>query len=573
MSDLNSLNTNDTLPTVVILGRPNVGKSTLFNRLIHKRRAITNHTPGVTRDPLEEIFYLNERPVRLFDTGGIRLSHDEYDDLVSRKSYEVIKQADVVLLLLDIHEMTPEDETLIERLHPFKDKLLAAANKADNMKQEESVWNLYSYGFSKLIPISSTHGTGIEKLLNTMEKMIDFSRYSEAVPEAETSDIRLAVLGKPNTGKSTLMNCLLGQDVSLISDIPGTTRDVITGKFRYRNSVYQVLDTAGIRRKKKIDDDVEYYSVNRAIKSIDNADVVLLMVDSLEGVTDQDKKIAALMTRKGKGVVIVLNKWDLIGGDENQFEAMKDRVRFIFPILSFAPVVPLSAIDGVGIDRLLGTVWGVWRQLNKRVDTSKFNAELKEWIEKHEPPRDAKGRYKVFYGTQISTKPVSFLLFVNRKKGFPKEYLQYIINNIRKELGFTSIPISLEMRERQRRDFHEGQPEAGERSRHPKGKKDSRSKSGRGERTSKKESRADDAAEGSRRTNRRTDRNTASNTTSRTDRIDGGRITREKAGNAGRKGGSSSRKGGKAGSKTGSPVGKSRKAGRKGGGNSWKQKS
>jgi len=452
------------LPVAVILGRPNTGKSTLFNRLVKKRRAITDHTPGVTRDPVEDIFDLNGRPVRLFDTGGIRLSQDAFDDLVTRKSYEAVQRADVVVLLLDVRNISPEDETVIEYLRPYKNKILAAVNKVDHPKHENYLGDFYAFGFDRLFPISASHGTGIDALLHAMEKTIDFSKYAEALPDRSGGKVRLAVLGKPNTGKSTLVNTVLGGELSITSDIPGTTRDVISGSFVYRSAQYQILDTAGIRKKKKVHEDIEYYSVNRAIRSIDQSDVILLMVDSLEGVTDQDKKIAALMTRKGKGVVVVLNKWDLIVQDmkgsgkngitaDSKFQAIKDRVHFVFPVLSFAPVVPISALYSEGMEQLLNSVWGVWKQLNRRVETSRFNEMLQLRMEHHEPPRDAKGRFKVFYGTQVSSNPVRFLLFVNRKKGFPKTYIQYILNSIRSDLGFPSVPISVELKERQRREI------------------------------------------------------------------------------------------------------------------------
>ena len=222
------------------------------------------------------------------------------------------------------------------------------------------------------------------------------------------------------------------------------------GTFEYKGTDYTVLDTAGIRRKSKVEEDVEYYSVNRAIKTIDEADVVLLMVDIKEGLAEQDKKIASLIVRRGKGIIIVLNKADLLSKVPNQVEAIKDRVRFLFPILSFAPIVTISALEADGVAKMLDTVWAVWRQLNKRVDTADLNNALKEWTTSYEIPRASDGYFKILYATQVSTTPVRFLLFVNRIKDFPETYLQYIKNQIRKELGFSSVPIEINLRERRR---------------------------------------------------------------------------------------------------------------------------
>ena len=247
-----------------------------------------------------------------------------------------------------------------------------------------------------------------------------------------------------------LPNFLTGRDVSIVSDIAGTTRDVMRATFTYKGSDFTVLDTAGIRRKGKVEEDVEYYSVNRAIKAIDEADVVLLMVDVLEGLSEQDKKIASLIVRQGKGIILVLNKIDLLPGVPNEMEAIKDRVRFLFPILSFAPMIPVSAKKGQDVGKLLDTVWAVWKQLNKRVDTGIFNQALRSWCAEYQPPRSADGHYKILYGTQVSINPVRFLLFVNKVKAFPETYLSYIKNQMRSTLGINYIPIEISVRERKR---------------------------------------------------------------------------------------------------------------------------
>ena len=434
--------TPNSLPRVVIVGRPNVGKSTLFNRLIGERRAITDPTPGVTRDPVEARWVMKSGPVMLIDTGGYKLDQQELDSLVVLRSLNSLKDADCIILVLDVTEVTPEDESFIERLRPYTDRVLVAVNKVDHDTRESSVHNFYAYGFEHIIGISSAHGRGIDELVEAVDRMIPEERQGEE----EVPAIRLAILGKPNTGKSTLINRLCGDERAIVSDIPGTTRDVVEGLFSYRNTLYRVLDTAGIRRKGKVTDKVEYYSVNRAISSIENADIVFLMIDAQNGLSDQDKKIASLIVKRGRGVVLVLNKWDLMSGIGNEAQAVEDRVRFLFPMLDFAPLVRISAKEGEGVDDLLGAAYKVWKQLNRRVDTGELNRQLAVWTDHYDPPRDRRGQFRTKYMTQVSVNPVGFTLFVNRPKGFPQGYLQYLKNRLRKDLGFDLIPLDIHLK-------------------------------------------------------------------------------------------------------------------------------
>ncbi|MBN2509840.1 MAG: ribosome biogenesis GTPase Der [Spirochaetales bacterium] len=434
------------LPLIAIVGRPNVGKSTLFNRLIGKRRAITDPTPGVTRDPVEYRWDYEDRSALLVDTGGVKLEYKDFDRQVSDKSREVITRADCIVCMLDVTEITPEDEDIMAFLRPYKDKVFIAVNKVDNEKREQAAWEFHSFGYARVYTIAATHGTGCADLADALFAFLPEEQEMEPDTAPSHQSIRIAVLGKPNTGKSTLLNTLTNSDLAIVSDIPGTTRDVIEGRFMYRNTEYTILDTAGIRRKSKVTENVEYYSVNRAIKTIDEADVVLLMVDTLEGVTDQDKKIAGLIVKKGKGVLIVLNKWDLLEKTPNQLEAMKDRIGFVFPVLSFAPIVPVSALNASGIEELLDDVYKVYKELHKRVDTSVMNKYLEKWLSYNPPPRWKRGQYKIRYMTQVSSAPVEFAVFVNRTKGFPASYIQYLKNKIRKDLGFSRVPIEIHVR-------------------------------------------------------------------------------------------------------------------------------
>ena len=446
----NKADIDTNLPLISIIGRPNVGKSTLFNRLIGKRRAITDPTAGVTRDPIPERWLLGNHPVTLVDSGGVKLDKEGLDFAVSEKSLSLLSMSDIIIFLMDVTEITGEDQMLLKELRPYTDKVVLAVNKVDDSSRDDLVWNFFSYGYQRVVGISAAHGLGIEELEDTLLGMLNLERTEEIPDEPET--IKIAIMGKPNTGKSTLTNLLTGRDISIVSDIAGTTRDVMRGTFVYKGTEYTVLDTAGIRRKSKVDEDVEYYSVNRAIKTIDEADVVLLMVDVKEGLADQDKKIAQLIVRRGKGIILVLNKIDKLSGMQNELEAIKDRVRFLFPILNFAPLMPISALEGQEIGKLLDMVWQVWRQLNKRVDTSDVNSALKVWTTEQEPPRGPQGHFKVLYGTQISENPVRFLFFVNRISQFPDTYVSYLKNCIRKEFGFSYIPVEISLRERRRNE-------------------------------------------------------------------------------------------------------------------------
>jgi len=431
---------------IVIVGRPNVGKSTLFNRMIGHRRSITDPMPGVTRDAVRFRSTIAGYPVELVDTGGYRVDAKDIDSLVKEKSLELLQQADLILLICDVQELNAEDESFVEHIRSFGNKVVLVVNKVDNPQRELDIWNFMSLGFEHVVGVSAAHGIGFDSLEETILKAFDFSAFD--VEAEKIPLIRIAILGKPNTGKSTLSNRLIGKESSIVSEIPGTTRDVIEGSFSYKGSLFQVMDTAGIRRKKKVHESVEYYSVNRAFNTIEESDVILLMVDVQEGLTDQDKKISTQAVKKGKGIIMVLNKWDTTNNIENTQQAIKDRTRYLFPVLGFAPLIPISAKTGFGTDTLLDACYRVWKQLHKRVDTPEVNTLIQDLVESYPPPRDSRGHHKIYYATQVSSNPVKFLIFVNRSKGFPKSYVQYLVNNIRSSLGFPDIPLTVELKER-----------------------------------------------------------------------------------------------------------------------------
>jgi GTP-binding protein len=443
------------LPVVALVGRPNVGKSTLFNRLLHKRRAITDPTPGVTRDPVAMDAFIAGKPLTLVDTGGFKLDRgtavdkaegpdDIMDDLVVERTLATLEAANLIVLIFAAEELTAEDEEFIGLLRPYQNRLIVAVNKPEGGRREADAWNLLSYGFKTVIMISAEHGDNIADLEDAIVGRLDFSKVE--LDDAETRPIRIALLGKPNTGKSTLSNRLTASASSIVSDIPGTTRDVVEGVFTFKNRAFKVLDTAGIRRKTKVNENIEYYSVNRAIKSMDEADIVFLMIDAQEGLTEQDKKIAGLAHDKGRGIIFVLNKWDTMPQIKNVFEAARDRLHFLFGKMEYAPTMALSAADGTGVDALLNMAIRMYGQLNQHIETAVLNQALARWLEENPTPIGPQTRFKVKYAVQVSENPVKFVLFVSRPKAVTEAYVSYLRNKMRRDLGYSLVPLELELR-------------------------------------------------------------------------------------------------------------------------------
>lgn len=440
-------------PRLAIIGRPNVGKSTLFNRFAGHRKAIIAPSPGVTRDPISQEVSIDGQTCMLLDTGGLTESREYLDTLIVQKSFSVIEDADIILLLLDITELTPEDEQLIERLRPFSQQMLVAVNKVDNEQRLHAIYEYHRFGFASLFPISASHGLGMDELSQELGKRIQaiINKNKENDEESDGDDgggqdTSLVILGQPNTGKSTLSNLLSGGEHSIVSTMAGTTRDVLEREFTHNGQRFRLLDTAGIRRKRTVQSNLEYYSVNRAIAAIEQAEIVFLLMDAEKGLAEQDKKIAAQAAKHGRGIILVLNKWDLVEDVSNRLQAMTDRIRFVFPVLHFAPILPLSALNGKGVEDLLKTTIRLRQQLHCRIATAPLNKKLAEWREQTPPPSRKGFLPRAKYIVQVSNLPMKFILFVNRKKGFPESYVNFIKNRIREEFQIAEIPIQLETR-------------------------------------------------------------------------------------------------------------------------------
>jgi GTP-binding protein len=451
---------------VAVLGRPNVGKSTLFNALIGRRQAITHGTPGVTRDTGEGQWILAGRTVTLVDTGGWQAGEDGMAAEVAARSLREARDADAALLVLDALETTAEDERLIEALRPFSDRVVLVVNKVDTADREALVWNSLSHGFPSVVGVSAAHRRNLDALAATVAALLDERAAAVApAPSAEAGPalvedaaeedgdttpapalpIRMAILGRPNSGKSSLANRLLGKARSIVSAVPGTTRDVVTGSFTWRGRTFVLLDTAGLRRRTHVSDPIEYYSAVRARETVRAADLVLLVVEAVAGLGDQDKKIAALAAAEGRGLLIVLNKWDLIGRQAGLAAEARERVRFQFPVVAYAPVLTVSARTGSGVARLLETAVDVHAQLHRRVGTGRLNQALARWVEHFRPPGRGTN-YRVRYLVQVTTNPVRFAAFVNRRDAFPTSYTQYLENRIRREFDMPNVPVTIELR-------------------------------------------------------------------------------------------------------------------------------
>ena len=438
-------------PIVAIVGKPNVGKSTFFNYVVGQRISIVEDTPGVTRDRVYGETKWRDREFTLVDTAGIE---EETNDIIinqMRKQAEIaINIADVIIFLTDIKQgVTAADKDIALLLKKSKKKIVLVCNKADNFgKESDDIYEFYNLGIGEPMPISAANAKGIGDVLDKIYENLPEKNSNEDDSEI----IKVAVIGKPNVGKSSLINRILGEERLIVSNIAGTTRDAIDSYFKNEFGKYKFIDTAGVRRKSKIKESIEKFSIMRTLLAIERSDVCLMMIDANEGVTDQDAKIAGEAHEAGKGIIIVINKWDEYEKDTGTLEKYKKAIYEKLSYLSYAPVMFISAKTGQRVDKLFGMINEVAKQNATRVTTSQLNQVINEAIAIVQPPSDKGKKLKIFYGTQASTKPPTFVIFVNSKDLFHFSYERYLVNQIRKEFGLTGTPIRIIVREKLDKD-------------------------------------------------------------------------------------------------------------------------
>ncbi|HAA89493.1 MAG: GTPase Der [Thermoanaerobacterales bacterium 50_218] len=431
-------------PVVALVGRPNVGKSTLFNRLAGGRTAIVADVPGVTRDRLYRDAEWEKRTFTLVDTGGLFLPDPDFSGEVRKQVEKAIEEADVVVFVVDFRVgPTPEDEEIARLLHKYRKKVVLAVNKVDNFRRDSHhVYEFLTLGLGEPIPISALHGLNIDTLLS---KIVEMFPPEEADEEVE--GIRVAVVGRPNVGKSSLVNALLREERVIVSEVPGTTRDAIDTVLVQDDKRYIIVDTSGIRRKSRVTPGVERYSVIRALRAIDRADVVLLVLDAALGVVEQDKKIGGYIEEAGKGLIIIINKWDLVM-EKTDIEDFQQMVRAELHFLSYAPLLFISALSGWGVDQVLGLVDLVASEQVKRISTGNLNNWLNEILLFNPPPSTKGKELKIYYAVQVGVKPPHFLFFVNDPDLVHFSYKRFLENQLRKTYGFEGTPLRLIFRRR-----------------------------------------------------------------------------------------------------------------------------
>ncbi len=432
---------------VAIVGRPNVGKSTLFNVFAGEKISIIKDVPGVTRDRVYADCTWRGTTFQIIDTGGIE---PESDDIIlkqmRRQAMLAMDIADVIVFITDVKAgVTQSDLAVAEMLRKTKKPVILVCNKCDRVgKPPMELYEFYNLGLGDPIPISANGKLGIGELLD--EIYYKFDNVENEIEDEET--IRVAIIGKPNAGKSSLINKILGEDRVIVSDIAGTTRDSIDTSFKNKYGKYIFVDTAGIRRKNKVYDTLEKYSVLKAMNAIEKSDVCLIMIDATEGVTEQDEKIAGLAHEAGKGVIIVINKWDLVEKETNTMAVYKKKVYEKLAYLSYAPIIFISAMTGQRVNNIFEMINKVNEQNALRVPTGLLNDTLSEAIAITQPPSDKGRRLKIYYMTQVSIRPPTFVIFVNSKPLMHFSYVRYIENHLRKQFGFIGTPIHMIIREK-----------------------------------------------------------------------------------------------------------------------------
>ena len=433
-------------PIVAIVGRPNVGKSTLFNMLVGERLSIVKDTPGVTRDRIyADVNWLNYH-FTLMDTGGIEPETNNQMLRHMREQAEMaIEMADVVMFVVDVKQgVVDADYKVAEMLRKAQKKIVLVVNKVDNFdKLMPDVYEFYNLGLGDPYPISSIGKLGIGDMLDEVTAL-----FPENEDDAEDERPRIAIVGKPNAGKSSIINKLLGENRVIVSDVAGTTRDAVDTAVKWNGKEYVFIDTAGLRRKNKIKEEIERYSILRTVSAVERADVVVLVIDATEGITEQDAKIAGIAHDRGRGMIIAVNKWDAIEKDNKTVSEFSKKVRNILSFMPYAEIMFVSALTGQRLPKLFEAIEVVIQNHSLRIATGVLNEILTEAVAMQQPPSDKGRRLKIYYMTQVSVKPPTFVIFVNDKRLMHFSYTRYLENKIREAFGFAGTPLKFIIRER-----------------------------------------------------------------------------------------------------------------------------
>ena len=433
-------------PIVAIVGRPNVGKSTLFNIFANSRISIVEDTPGVTRDRLYTDTEWLDNEFMMVDTGGIEIMNTDKIAVSIRQQAQIaIAEADVILFVCDARAgITHEDAEVAKMLRQSKKPIVLAINKADSPKQEMEIFEFYNLGIGEPIPVSAANHLGLGDLLDAVvEKFPETSAYGE---DGNEDEIKVALIGRPNVGKSSIFNTLVGEERSIVSDVAGTTRDAIDTPVIREGQKFLFIDTAGMRRKARIDEPIEKYSIIRSLRAVDRSDVVLMVIDAIDGVTEQDKKIAGYAHEAGKGIVLVVNKWDLYDKDNTSTLRYTENLRRELVFMQYAPVVFVSAMTKQRIHRLPEVIHYVAEQNAMRISTSVLNQVVEDAIAINPPPTEKGQRLKILYATQVKIKPPTFVIFVNEPEIMHFSYQRYLENKLREAFGFEGTPLQMIIR-------------------------------------------------------------------------------------------------------------------------------
>jgi GTPase len=429
-------------PVIAIIGRPNVGKSTLFNRLAGRSKAIVIDEPGATRDRNYAESDWNGRPFTLIDTGGFEpASAVEILIQMREQTKLAIEEADLILFMMDGRDgLTPSDQEITRMLRMTQKRVFFVVNKIDGPRHEALVAEFYRLGIEPLYAISAQHGQGLDELMDDLSEHLPAGGPGR---EVEDDRIRIAVIGRPNVGKSSLVNRILGYERTIANPVPGTTRDAIDTPFARNGKKYLLIDTAGIRRKSRISLTLEKYTIVQAIKAIDRADIALILLDAKEGISEQDVKIAGLAMEHGTACILVVNKWDLVEKDNSTVGTYVEKIHYNAKFLEFAPIIFVSALSGQRVSNIFTLAERVYAQYTKRVETGELNRKIREIIEMNPPPGRQSRPHVFNYITQVAIKPPTFVLFVRNPEGIHFSYERYLINRIRETFGFEEVPIRL----------------------------------------------------------------------------------------------------------------------------------